>query len=172
MSKQGTKSSSPQFPTQLTQLPGGDLNDMAKDGTSIPGDAGKQRTIPSVPNPRQAANSAESSAEGGLGAPNAAAAADNPTDIPRGPSDMSSANAEAITGLGDQMPGEQGSKHLHYSGANALAKGSERLDKHTRDSKSVYDEGQDTHGAGVMKVPGEEKQDPDSIKDRKQAQTQ
>lgn len=144
--------------------------DMAKDGTSIPGDAGKQRTILSVPNPRQAANSDNSSAEAGLGAPNAAAAADNPTDIPRGHGDMSSANSEAITGMGDQMPGEQGSKHLHYSAGNSLAKGSQRLDKHTRDSESVFDQGQ--HGAGVMKVPGEEKEDPDSIQERKQAQKQ
>ncbi|KAK2691600.1 hypothetical protein QWA68_007812 [Fusarium oxysporum] len=52
---------------------GGDLFDMAKDGTSIPGDAGKQNTIKSVPNPHQR----DGEAAGGLGSFDLAGAADN-----------------------------------------------------------------------------------------------
>ncbi|KAF9772299.1 hypothetical protein IL306_010001 [Fusarium sp. DS 682] len=52
---------------------GGDLFQMAKDGTSIPGDAGKQNTISSVPNPHQR----DGEAAGGLGSTDLAGAADN-----------------------------------------------------------------------------------------------
>ncbi|KAG7407087.1 hypothetical protein Forpe1208_v013430 [Fusarium oxysporum f. sp. rapae] len=52
---------------------GGDLFDMAKDGTSIPGDAGKQSTISSAPNPYQR----DGEAAGGLGSSDLAGAADN-----------------------------------------------------------------------------------------------
>jgi hypothetical protein len=60
---------------------GGDLFDMAKDGTSIPNDAGKQNLIPSVPRPDQATD--DNNFGNNLGADNLAAAADNATDIPR-----------------------------------------------------------------------------------------
>ena len=56
---------------------GGDLFDMAKDGTSIPGDAGKMNLIPSVPRPDQIATDDET------GAINYGGAADNATDISR-----------------------------------------------------------------------------------------
>ena len=56
---------------------GGDLFDMAKDGTSIPNDAGKQNLIPSVPRPDQIEDPND------LGAAGMEAAADNATDIPR-----------------------------------------------------------------------------------------
>lgn len=112
---------------------------MAKDGTTMPNDAGKMRTIPSVPNPGQMTENTELANKGGLGAESGAAAADNPTDMPRNPRDMAN-NSEVITGMGDTMPGEQGSKNLHYSGANAVAKGSDRYDKHTRSKESEYDE--------------------------------
>ncbi|KAI7764844.1 hypothetical protein LZL87_004049 [Fusarium oxysporum] len=52
---------------------GGDLFVMAKDGTSIPGDAGKQSTISSAPNPYQR----DGEAAGGLGSSDLAGAADN-----------------------------------------------------------------------------------------------
>ncbi|KAM0542860.1 hypothetical protein ACHAPJ_012583 [Fusarium lateritium] len=52
---------------------GGDLFDMAKDGTSIPGDAGKQNIIRSVPNPHQK----DGEAAGGLGSTTLHGAADN-----------------------------------------------------------------------------------------------
>jgi len=56
---------------------GGDLFDMAKDGTSIPNDAGKQNLIKSVPRPDQVTDSND------IGVDSLATAADNPTDIPR-----------------------------------------------------------------------------------------
>ncbi|MCJ1481274.1 hypothetical protein MMC06_001431 [Schaereria dolodes] len=56
---------------------GGDLFDMAKDGTTIPNDAGKQNLIPSVPRPDQINDPND------LGAADLEGAADNATDIPR-----------------------------------------------------------------------------------------
>jgi len=52
---------------------GGDLFDMAKDGTTIPKDAGKMNIIPSVPRPK----------EGKGDANDLAAAASNMKDISR-----------------------------------------------------------------------------------------
>lgn len=57
---------------------GGDLFDMAKDGTSIPNDAGKMNIIPSVPRPDQINDSPND-----LGAADLSSAADNPIDISR-----------------------------------------------------------------------------------------
>ena len=56
---------------------GGDLFDMAKEGTTIPGDAGKMNLIPSVPRPDQIASDSDT------GAIDPAGAADNATDISR-----------------------------------------------------------------------------------------
>lgn len=126
---------------------------MAKDGTTMPSDAGKQNLIPSVPNPHQKAEiDAAAAGNDGLGAPSVAAAADNATDIPRDPSDKTSANAEVITGTGDQLPGEIGTKNLHFGADNPLAKGSQRYDKHTR-SQNEFD---GPSGADVAAGPGEE----------------
>ncbi len=60
---------------------GGDLFDMAKDGTIMPNDAGKQRLIPSVPRPDQISDAADD--PNNLGAADEAGAADNPLDISR-----------------------------------------------------------------------------------------
>ncbi|KAL9116268.1 MAG: hypothetical protein Q9187_007210, partial [Circinaria calcarea] len=57
---------------------GGDLFDMAKDGTTMPNDAGKQNLIPSVPRPDQISDSPND-----FGAPDLQRAAENPTDISR-----------------------------------------------------------------------------------------
>ncbi|KAF8857709.1 hypothetical protein BDZ45DRAFT_674597 [Acephala macrosclerotiorum] len=54
---------------------GGDLLNMAKDGTSIPNDAGKQNLIPSNPRPGEGEGADSSSLAG---------AATNPNDISRG----------------------------------------------------------------------------------------
>lgn len=81
---------------------GGDINDFAKNGTSIPGDAGKMNTIPSVPNPQQKA--------GEHSAPELAGAADNATEIPRNPGDGPS--NEVLTATGDQLPGSVTQKNL------------------------------------------------------------
>lgn len=56
---------------------GGDLSDMAAEGTTIPGDAGKMNLIPSVPRPDQIEDPNE------LGSAGLEGAADNATDIPR-----------------------------------------------------------------------------------------
>ena len=60
---------------------GGDLFDMAKDGTTMPNDAGKMNLIPSVPRPDQMTD--DNNFGNNLGADNLAGAADNPTDISR-----------------------------------------------------------------------------------------
>jgi hypothetical protein len=59
---------------------GGDLFDMAKDGTTVPEDAAKQRTIPSKPRPDQIASDSDPNQIGGT---TLAEAADNAGDIPR-----------------------------------------------------------------------------------------
>jgi hypothetical protein len=72
---------------------GGDLFDMAKDGTSIPGDAGKMRIIPSVPRPGEGEGTANANGN------SLADAATNPTDISRSVKDMG-ATGEVETGTG------------------------------------------------------------------------
>ena len=57
---------------------GGDISDMAVSGTSIPNDAGKQRTIPSVPRPDQTTMGPND-----MGSASLSGAADNAADIPR-----------------------------------------------------------------------------------------
>ncbi|KAI0396538.1 hypothetical protein F5Y17DRAFT_105924 [Xylariaceae sp. FL0594] len=71
---------------------GGSLADMAKDGTKIPGDAGKHNTIPSKANP-----TTTKSAGNDLGNTSLHTAADNPVGY--GPADD-----DAVTGTGDSLP--------------------------------------------------------------------
>ena len=59
---------------------GGDLFDMAKDGTTVPEDAAKPRLIPSKPRPDQVAGDTDANQIGGT---TLAEAATNATDIPR-----------------------------------------------------------------------------------------
>ncbi len=59
---------------------GGDLFDMAKDGTTVPEDAAKPRIIPSVPRPDQIASESDPNSLEGA---DLAGAADNAQDIPR-----------------------------------------------------------------------------------------
>lgn len=59
---------------------GGDLSDMAVEGTHVPEKAAKPRTIPSVPRPGQATDSNDPN---DLGTTDLAGAADNPQDISR-----------------------------------------------------------------------------------------
>ena len=56
---------------------GGNLSDMAVDGTTVPADSAKPRTIPSVPRPDQISDS------NNYGATDLAGAADNANDISR-----------------------------------------------------------------------------------------
>ncbi|KAH8157315.1 hypothetical protein CIB48_g10936 [Xylaria polymorpha] len=73
---------------------GGDLSQMAKDGTKIPGDAGKMNTIPSKA-PQQVTND--------LGDTSLNTAADNP--IGSGPADD-----DAVTATGHSLPLSASSK--------------------------------------------------------------
>lgn len=59
---------------------GGDLFDMAKDGTTVPEDSAKPRHIPSVPRPDQIADGSDPNQLGGA---SLADAATNAEDIPR-----------------------------------------------------------------------------------------
>ncbi len=141
---------------------GGDLSDMAAEGTSIPNDAGKQRTIPSVPRPDQISKNVPTDT---LGGPTIASAADNATDMPRSTRDLGS-TGEVISGVGDQMPAQAESKRMHYGANNPLAKGHDRYDKHSRDKMSDVEKFAG-EGAGVEPAPGEEGEDQDTIRDRK-----
>ncbi|KAI9820017.1 MAG: hypothetical protein M1827_006588 [Pycnora praestabilis] len=143
---------------------GGDLFDMAAEGTSIPNDAGKQRLIPSVPRPDQMTEDTTNT-KAGLGAPDEASAADNATDMPRGTKDMG-ATGEVITGTGDQMPAQMESKRMHYGANNPLAKGHDRYDKHARQNESDL-ERYAKEGAEVDAPPGEEGLGQDEIRDSK-----
>jgi hypothetical protein len=63
---------------------GGDLFDMAKDGTTVPDDTAKPRIIPSVPRPGQYGTTKASEADPNfLGGTTLAEAADNASDIPK-----------------------------------------------------------------------------------------
>ena len=59
---------------------GGDLFDLAKDGTTVPEDSAKPRLIPSKPRPDEIASAADPN---DLGASSLADAATNAQDIPR-----------------------------------------------------------------------------------------
>jgi hypothetical protein len=72
---------------------GGDLFDMAKDGTSIPGDAGKMNVIPSKPRPGEDEGTVNANGH------TLADTASNPTDIPRSVKDIG-ATGEVETGTG------------------------------------------------------------------------
>jgi len=128
---------------------GGDLFEMAKDGTSIPNDAGKMNTIPSVPRPGEGegqVNANQSSLAG---------AASNATDISRGVRDMG-ATGEVETGTGDQLPAQAESKRLHYGANDPLSKGHDRYDKHSRQKESDL-ERYANEGPNVDLAPGEER---------------
>ena len=60
---------------------GGSITDMAVEGTTVPEDAAKQRTIPSVPRPGQITDPSDD--PNNYGAPSLAGAADNAQDISR-----------------------------------------------------------------------------------------
>jgi len=145
---------------------GGDLSDMAVNGTTIPNDAGQMNVLPSVPRPDQMPQNSSFSKEQ-LGAADLAGAADNASDIPRRNKDMG-ATGEVITGTGDQLPAQVESKRLHYGANDPLSKGHDRYDKHSRQKESDL-ERYAGEGAEVDTVPGEEGNSQDAIRDRKGA---
>ncbi|KAI9756268.1 MAG: hypothetical protein M4579_003935 [Chaenotheca gracillima] len=141
---------------------GGSITDMATSGTSIPNDAGKQRIIPSVPNPHQNAAAQDPvSTSTDLGG-----AVDNPTDIPRQSKDIGP-TGEVMTGVGDTMPVQAESKRMHLGANEPLSKGHDRYDKHSRQKESDYER----YAAGDTSVdmaPGEEGTSQEELKQRRE----
>ncbi|CAG8121434.1 unnamed protein product [Penicillium salamii] len=116
---------------------GGSLSEMATTGTTIPNDAGKMNTIPSVPRPDQRAEHFGFD-NAGIAEPSTAMAADNATDLPRSTRDIGQ-TGEVITGTGNSMPAGVESKHA-YMGANHHAgHGDTRELKHAKYAKSEYE---------------------------------
>ncbi|OQE22498.1 hypothetical protein PENSTE_c010G01388 [Penicillium steckii] len=116
---------------------GGSLFDMAANGTSIPNDAGKMRTIPSVPRPDQRDDHFLFDNEG-IAKPTTATAADNATDMPRSTRDVGQ-SGEVLTGAGDSMPASIESKRA-YMGTNVPgANGDTRDQKHHRQNRSSFE---------------------------------
>lgn len=75
------------------------------EGTSVPNDAGRQNTVPSVPRPDQLEENSQFNNQG-IAEPNSAAAADNPTDVARNATDMGG-TGEVITGTGNTIGAPQ-----------------------------------------------------------------
>lgn len=84
---------------------GGSLSEMAAGGTSIPNDAGEQRTVPSVPRPDQIEENPQFDNRG-TAEPNPAFAADNATDVARSTRDKGG-TGEVITGTGNTIGAPQ-----------------------------------------------------------------
>jgi len=144
---------------------GGDLSDMAAQGTSIPGDAGIQNVIPSKARPDQTPGDPLYT-KGGIGAPDPQSAVDNSMDIPRRNKDIG-ATGEVITGTGDQLPAQVESKRLHISPNNPGAKGHDRVDKHATHNRSHVDR-YAGEGSTVDPVPGEDEDDQDALRDSRE----
>ncbi|KAI1761052.1 hypothetical protein GGR53DRAFT_469744 [Hypoxylon sp. FL1150] len=85
---------------------GGDLFEMAKDGTTVPGDAGKQNILPSVPNPDQKYRDTS----GGLGAGSLSSAADNPVGSAK------NVDNDAVTATGHSVPPSTAAKPSRSGG--------------------------------------------------------
>ncbi|KAJ5610678.1 hypothetical protein N7510_007397 [Penicillium lagena] len=115
---------------------GGTLSEMAATGTTIPNDAGQQRTIPSVPRPDQRAEHFLYDNEG-VAKPSTAFAVDNPTDLPRSTRDIGM-TGDVITGTGDSLPAEVESKRTQMGTNNPSAKGDVRATKHEK-GQSAFD---------------------------------
>jgi len=143
---------------------GGNLSDMAVNGTQIPNDAGKQKTIPSVPRPDQMAENPQYH-QGFINSASPATAVDNATDMPRQYKDVG-ATGGVITGTGDQLPAQVESKNLHFGPNNPLAKGHDRYDKHTKQKESDLERYQG-EGAAADVPPGEEGLGQDGVRDPK-----
>ena len=138
---------------------GGRLEDMAEKGTEIPNDAGVMNLIPSVPRPDQIPSDSET-------APDLAAAADNPTDIPRTHRDTGM-SGEVMTGTGDRLPARAvEDKNLAGRGNEPAAKGHTRDAKHGKQKVSDVDK-YASEGPGVDEAPGEEDLDQDQLRSRR-----
>ncbi|KAF2248746.1 hypothetical protein BU26DRAFT_550682 [Trematosphaeria pertusa] len=141
---------------------GGRLEDMAEKGTSIPGDAGVQRTIPSVARPDQANPPPQDFSH-----PNPAHAADNAFDIPRGPADRGT-TGEIMTGTGDQMPSNIEKKSFDDAPMDPRAKGSDQYYKHAKQRNDFARATEADHG--VRPAPGEEDMSQEDLLNKRGAQ--
>lgn len=116
---------------------GGSLSEMAVNGTTIPNDAGKMRTLPSVPRPDQRAEHDFFDNEG-IAEPTTATAADNDTDLPRSTRDVGQ-SGEVITGTGNSIPASIESKRA-FMGTNIPGgSGDPRAQKHHSHNRSAFD---------------------------------
>lgn len=116
---------------------GATLSDFAANGTSIPNDAGKMNTIPSVPRPDQRAENPAYS-NSGLAQPSTAFAADNATDLPRSTRDVGQ-TGEVLSGTGDSLPASIESKRM-FMGTNIPGgSGEPREVKHHKHNRSRFE---------------------------------
>lgn len=116
---------------------GGTLSDFAATGTSIPNDAGKMNTIPSIPRPDQRAEN-PTYENAGLAQPSIAFAADNATDLPRSTRDVGQ-TGEFLSGTGDSIPASVESKRT-FMGTNIPGGvGEARATKHQNQNRSQFD---------------------------------
>ncbi|KIW47030.1 uncharacterized protein PV06_02643 [Exophiala oligosperma] len=132
---------------------GGDLFDMAKDGTRVPNDSAEPRIIPSKPRPDQVASSTDPN---NLGERSLHEAADNSGDIPRTTKDTTV--NDILTGTGDSLPSTVDSKRLHSVPGGVttdpFAKGSTRMTEHKKQT-SEFETGA-SDGPQTDKAPGQE----------------
>lgn len=116
---------------------GGSLADMAPEGTTIPNDAGKMNTIPSVPRPDQRGEHYLYDNEG-IAEPSTAMAADNATDLPRSTRDRGQ-TGEVMTGTGDSLPASTESKRTFMGSNIPGGTGDTRDIKHHNQNRSKFD---------------------------------
>ncbi|KAH7398293.1 hypothetical protein BKA66DRAFT_545897 [Pyrenochaeta sp. MPI-SDFR-AT-0127] len=174
---------------------GGRLEDMAAEGTTIPGDAGKQRLV-GVPLNLNYTTLDETKAamtlriivrvlintfqipsvprpdqvnpSADLAHANLAHAADNAFDIPRSVNDRGQ-TGEVISGTGDQITSNIEKKNLDDANFDPRAKGHDRYAKHARQDNPL---GSSKHGAvshDVDAAPGEEELGQDELLDKRGA---
>ncbi|EHY56711.1 hypothetical protein HRR83_002206 [Exophiala dermatitidis] len=132
---------------------GGDLFDMAKDGTTVPADSAQPRYIPSKPRPDQIASAKDPN---DLGAPTLADAATNETDIPRSTRDTDTHNI--LTGTGDTIGAQVAGKRTHATPGGTVrdpqSQGQTRLAEHSK-TASDFDKGAG-EGPRAEHPPGQE----------------
>ncbi|KIW10334.1 hypothetical protein PV08_11296 [Exophiala spinifera] len=142
---------------------GGDLFDLAKDGTNVPSDAAEPRLIPSKARPDQVVSPSDPN---NLGARSLHEAADNQGDIPRTTRDT--AVNDILTGTGDSLPSQVDSKRLHAVPGGVtedpFAKGSTRMTAHKK-NPSDFDKGA-SEGPRTDKAPGQEELSDDQVMDQ------
>lgn len=110
---------------------------MAPSGTTVPNDAGKMNTIPSVPRPDQR-DEHFGFDNAGIAEPTRAFAADNATDLPRSTRDVGQ-TGEVVSGTGNTVPASIESKRA-YMGTNIPGGAGDTRDiKHHNHNRSAFD---------------------------------